>query len=201
MTNIDQLLQDDDLLIQMAAGDKGAFSVLYHRYWETLFVTAGNVLRSKDDAADVVQEVFLNIWNKRHELVITGSFLAYLKASTRNRAINFIEKNITRRDYLAMLTETEVESLSTSPEAQLQLKELQTVIHTTVQQLPPKMQEVYLMSRHQHLSHQEIADHLGISAKTVKKHIQLALQAIRKALDTLPGSLTHLLVIIFLKNY
>ncbi len=184
---------DQALLKAMAADDREAFTMLYRRYWEDLFATAARVLRSKEEAADVVQDVFLSFWNRRHELDINGPVAAYLRTSARYKAIHYIEKNITRRDYLAMLTETEVSRLVGSPELQVQLKELQSAIHKAVVQMPPKMQEVYRLSREQHLPHKEIAEQLGISDETVKKHIQHALQAIRKAIGDVPGSLTLLL--------
>jgi RNA polymerase sigma-19 factor, ECF subfamily len=165
----------------MADDDKDAFTMLYRRYWEQLFETAAKALRSKDDAADLVQDVFLSIWNRKHELNITGSLAAYLQTSVKYKAINYIEKNITRRDYLALLTEMLVTYQPPDAESQLQIKELQRVIQTAVDQMPNKMREVYLLSRQQHLSHKEIAERLGISDETVKKHIQHALQLIKTA--------------------
>jgi RNA polymerase sigma-70 factor (ECF subfamily) len=172
---------DGVLLLQMAEEDEAAFTALYRRYWEQLFVTAAKVLRGKEEASDVVQDVFLSLWNRRRELVITGSVAAYLQTSVRYKAIHYIEKNIIRRDYLALLTDTAVNIMPT-PETQLQLKEVQAVIQNIVTQMPPKMREVYQLSRQQHLTHNEIAARLGISAETVKKHIQHALQLIKTAL-------------------
>jgi len=166
----------------MSTDDQEAFTILYRRYWEDLFVTAAKVLRGKEEAADVVQDVFLSLWNRRHELNIEGSLAAYLQTSVRYKAIHYIEKNITRRDFLSMLTDVAVNTLPPSAEIWLQLKEVQQAIHNTVARMPPKMQEVYCLSRQEHLSHKEIADRLGISVETVKKHIQHALQLIKTAL-------------------
>jgi RNA polymerase sigma-70 factor (ECF subfamily) len=174
---------DETLLVRMSEDDEAAFSEIYNRYWESLFITAAKVLRGKEEAADVVQDVFLSLWNRRKEIKITGSLNSYLQTSARYKAIHYIEKNITRRDYLSLLTETSAQLLPT-PELQLQLKEVQTVIHDTVNQMPPKMREVYQLSRQEHLSHQEIAERLGISTETVKKHIQHALQLIKESLGT-----------------
>lgn len=177
------LLHTDETLLSLVAdGDKDAFTMLYRRYWQSLFTSAARALRSKTDAADLVQDIFLSIWNRRHELHITGSLAAYLQTSVKYSVIKFVEKNITRRDYLVLLTEMLVHYQPPDVESQLQIKEMQTVIQSAVEQMPNKMREVYQLSRQHHLSHKEIADRLGISDETVKKHIQHALQIIKTAI-------------------
>lgn len=166
----------------MAEGDTDAFATIYDHYWESLFLTAVKTLRSKEDAADVVQDVFLSLWNRRGEIAIEGSPGAYLQTSVRYKAIHYIEKNITRRDYLAMLTETAVTNLEASAEIKLQLKQVQEAIHAVIEQMPPKMKQVYQLSRQENLTHKEIAARLGISDETVKKHIQHALQLIKSTI-------------------
>ena len=173
---------DETLLDLVAGGDKEAFTMLYRRYWQPLFASAARALRSKTDAADLVQDIFLSIWNRRHELNITGSLAAYLQTSVKYSVIKYIEKNITRRDYLVLITEMLVSYQPPDVESQLQIKELQNVIQSAVEQMPNKMREVYQLSRQHHLSHKEIADRLSISDETVKKHIQHALQIIKTAM-------------------
>jgi RNA polymerase sigma-70 factor (ECF subfamily) len=173
---------DEDLLLQMAADNQQAFTMLYRRYWSALFTTAVKVLRGRQEAEDVIQDVFLSLWNRRKELKIAGSLAAYLQVSIRYKAIHYIEKNITRRDYLALLTDVAINTLPASPEIQLQLKQVQETISDVVAKMPSKMQEVYRLSRHEQLSHKEIAEKMGISSETVKKHVQHALQLIKAAL-------------------
>jgi RNA polymerase sigma-70 factor (family 1) len=191
----------DEALVEMLSGDDAnAFTALYRRYWERLFLNAERVLRSGGDAGDVVQEVFTSVWNRRRELNITGSVLGYLQTSIKYTAIHFIEKNITRRDYLALLTRAETGSYAQDGEAIVQLKAVQTVIYKTVEQMPPKMKEVYLLSREEQLSHREIADRLQISPRTVKKHLQNALQLIRSAMANGSISLTTIITFLVLKK-
>ena len=174
---------DETLLSLVADGDKEAFTMLYRRYWESLFATAARALRSKAEAADLVQDIFLSIWNRRNDLRVTGSLAAYLQTSVRYKVIKYIEKNITRRDYLVLLTEVLVNYQPPDAESQLQIKELQHVIQSAVEQMPNKMREVYQLSRKHHLTHKEIAERLAISDETVKKHIQHALQIIKTAIS------------------
>jgi RNA polymerase sigma-70 factor (family 1) len=185
---------DESLLSLVADGDKQAFTMLYRRYWQSLFTTAAKALRSKTDAADLVQDIFLSIWNRRHELDVTGSLAAYLQTSVRYKVIKYVEKNITRRDYLSLLTDMLVHYQPPDAESQLQIKELQSVIQSAVDQMPHKMREVYQLSRQHHLSHKEIADRLGISDETVKKHIQHALQNIKTAIKQNAATFALLLI-------
>jgi RNA polymerase sigma-70 factor (ECF subfamily) len=175
---------DAKLLRRMADGDNQAFTTLYRRYWEGLFVTAAKALRSKEEAADVVQEVFLSLWKRRNEINVQGSLSAYLHTSVRYKCIHYIEKNINRRDYLDLLTEAAINISPVNPENNLQLKEMEEAINKTVLRMPAKMQEVYKLSRQQNLSHKEIADSMNISVETVKKHIQHALNLIRTDLPS-----------------
>ena len=188
-------IPDEQLLQQMAVGNRQAFTELYKRYWEDLFITAAKVLRGKEEAADVVQEVFLSLWNRRNELNIQGSLAAYLHTSVRYKCIHYIEKNITRRDYLVQLVEVSMSVFSPNAEINLQLKEMQQAINKTVAKMPPKMQEVYKLSRQEHLSYKEISDCMSISEETVKKHIQHALQLIKK--DIAPYTFIFIILIFF----
>ena len=140
---------DERLLQQISLNDRTAFTVLYRRYWEGLFITASKVLRGKEEAADVIQDVFLSFWNRRHEFNLQGSLSAYLHTSVRYKCIHYLEKNITRRDYLMLLTDAETNSASTDAESNLDLVEIQQTISKTVAKMPPKMQEVYKLSREQ----------------------------------------------------
>ena len=178
------MLQSDEQLLQrMAHSSRLAFTMLYRRYWGDLFITAAKALRGKEEAADVVQDIFLSLWNRRNELKLQGSLGAYLHTGVRYKCIHFIEKNITRRDYLLQLAEVP-SSNCLNAEIILQLKELQQTIKDTVAKMPPKMQEVYKLSRHEHLSYKEISEYMNISVETVKKHIRHALHLIRTNLPS-----------------
>lgn len=185
---------DERLLQLMAEGDKEAFAILYKRHWEDLFITAARALRGKNEAADVVQDVFLSIWKRKNELNLQGSLSAYLHTSVRYKCIHYIEKNITQRDYLARLAEMSVTASAPNAEMNLQVQETLRSINKAVAKMPPKMQEVYMLSRQECLSYKEIADLLGISVETVKKHIQHALQLIRQ--DMAPNIILFMIMVL-----
>ena len=173
---------DETLLRRMAGNDREAFTSLYRRYWEPLFIITVKVVRSKEDAADIVQEVFISLWTRRQELSPAGSLAAYLHASVKYKAIDYIEKDVTRHNYLKTLGDLEAASSLPSAEALLQTKDMQRLVQTTISNMPSRMREVYRLSRQEYLSHKEIGLRLGISEETAKKHIQHALQLIKTAL-------------------
>lgn len=187
---------DEQLLQQMADGQRQAFTLLYSRYWEDLYVTAAKALRSKEEAADVVQDVFLSLWTRRNDLNIHGSLAAYLHTSVRYICIHYIQKNITRRDYLVQFAEVLIGSTNPNAEINLRLKEIEQTVNKTIAMMPAKMQEVYKLSRHEHLSQKEIAENMCISVETVKKHIHHALHLIRK--DLLPYTFSVAILVFFL---
>ena len=188
---------DKELLERVSEDDSTAFTILYRRYWEEMFIVAAKALREKTDAADVIQDVFLSLWNRRHDLKIEGTLTNYLHTAVRYKAIHHIEKNVTRRDYLAVLADVSVNWLPPNAEVDLQLEELQKALSTVVTSMPPRMQQVYILSRQQQLSHKEIAEQLSVSVETVKKHIQHALQLIKAALQYLPSIASLLLSYFF----
>jgi RNA polymerase sigma-70 factor (family 1) len=196
MSNLlkDRVLDSDaELLCRMADDDQEAFTSVYRRHWEPLFITTVRVIGNKEDAEDIIQEIFTSLWNRRKVLNLTGPLAGYLQASVKYKAINYIERNITRRHYLAALNEAVKAGVPASPEVLLQVKEVQQLIQTVIENMPPKMREVFELSRSHYLSHKEIAARLGISEETVKKHIQHALQLFRSAMGKAPVSVPALL--------
>ncbi len=181
----------------MANDDQAAFTALYRRHWESLFVSAVKVIRSKEDAADIVQEIFMALWNRRHELSVKESFTAYLHTSVKYKAIHFIQKNATRRNYMAFIGELTEMSSSYSAEAILQTKQMEEALGAVIGRMPPKMREVFLMSRRESLSHKQIAAQLGISDETVKKHVHHALRLIKETFTETSMTLAFLAFIFF----
>jgi RNA polymerase sigma-70 factor (family 1) len=179
-------LEDDKLLLSQIRDDnKAAFTEIYSRYWDKIYEHAAKITRSSKDAEDIVQEVFCSLWKRRKELNITGSISAYLFTSARYISIRYIEKNITQHKYYQQLSEVMQQSITPLASNELEYKELEQKISGVITQLPPKMQEVYRMSRVEHLSHKEIAGKLNIAETTVKKQIGYALKLIRRGVAML----------------
>lgn len=196
MINPFSIYTDEQLLLSLREGEEGAFTEIYNRHWEQMALYVLKVIRSREEARDIVQEVFVSIWRRRQELVISSTLIAYLLRSVRNLSIRYIERNLNRYQFLDILTEHADHLTGQSAVNLIELKQLEDRVDKAVAALPPKMREVYLLSRQENLSYREIAQKLGIAETTVKKQVSNALKHIKNDLGGL--SATAVLYISFL---
>jgi RNA polymerase sigma-70 factor (ECF subfamily) len=180
-------LTDDALMQLLRNSDAAAFAEIYRRHWERLALQVLRVIHSREDARDIVQEVFVSIWKRRMEIELRGPLTGYLLKSVRNIAIRHIEKNITGNNYLQTLSDSIADEAD--PAGYCEYRELQHKLKQAVASLPPKMQEVYLLSRNEKMSYKEIADRLGIAENTVRKQLSNALKLLRASVSELTISL------------
>lgn len=172
----------DQELVQLLVGnDKNAFEQLYERHWFTLYQTAFYLLRDSDGSKDIVQDVFLWIWENRNTLKVEN-LKAYLQAAVRFKVANFIRAGNIRDSFFDDLAKVYPNPLCANSDEVAQFKELQRVIHEVILQLPEKCREVYLLSREKGLSNREIAARLGISVKTVEAQMTIALKRLRTSI-------------------
>lgn len=171
-------LSDKELLNQFRQGSKAAFEALYNRYFPRLYQHAFKMLKDQDEAQDIVQELFTSFWVKGKDLDLTANVSSYLYAATRNRVLNLFEHNRVHDHYISSLGEF-LSYVEVSVDELVIEKELAEIIEGEVRQMPPKMREIFELSRKEDLSHKEIADYLEISDKTVKKQISNALKILR----------------------
>ncbi len=170
---------DFDLIGKISRGDRQAFQVLFHRYYKVLLAIAINILKDVALAKDVTQEVFLSIWKKRSSLNIHSSVEAFLKRSVINRSLNQIKA---RKHFVP---EGPSEDLPDHQNAALQLesKDLEKIIETTLATLPERCRLIFILRRIEGLSHKEIAEKLHISPKTVENQMTKALKVLKNAIQ------------------
>ncbi|WP_207420290.1 RNA polymerase sigma factor [Desertivirga brevis] len=171
-------LSDKEIFEQLKKADRTAFSEIYERYWGILFRHARRMLQDDNEAKDLVQDVFATLWAGAPEITLTSSLSAYLYASVRNKVFNLIERGKVKQNYQASLENFILAGEYTTDNAILE-KELARRIEAEIKLLPPKMREVFELSRKHHLSYREIAWELKISENTVKKQINKALTSLR----------------------
>lgn len=177
-----QTYSEPQLLCLLKKGDHAAFTEIYERFWEVLADTAYQRLHSHEDAEEVVQEVFVSLYIRRLEISPKTTLIAYLKTALKYRVIDAYRlQQMHYKNISNIIEENCIPDLQ--PDAQLNLKNLQQELLFSVGKLPPKCQEVFTKSRFEHLSHQAIADTMGISISTVKKHLNKAIQILRKELS------------------
>ncbi len=172
-------LTDKELIV---TDTEKAFRVLYERYWQELLRNAMLRLGNFAEAEDAVQEVFISFWKNRHYITIDTDASAYLFGALKFCIIKKIniaaKKGIhTTLDVAALndvvFTETEL----------LHFKELENIIIKAVDTLPPRMKEIYELSRKEYLNIHEIAEKLQLSDQTVKNNLTEALKRLKVKLS------------------
>lgn len=164
----------------MAADDEQAFAGLYDRYWEPLHAQACRKLRCPHEAEEIVQDLFVALWHKRHTAVIQ-QLEAYLFAALKYRIIDNIRAQLVRKDYAA--TSAPRASLPDhGTEHAVAAADLSAALAASVGSLPGHAREVFRLSRLEHRSVPEIAAQLQVSPKTVEYHLARSLRLLRSHL-------------------
>lgn len=172
-------LIDSELVELLKLGDKTAFSEIYRRYRTLLIIHVNNMVREQDYAQDVVHEVFTWIYQNAQTMQIKSTLAAYLYTAVRNKVLTAIAKKKTRVNYLTSIAEYKLPA-GKSTDQNVLLKELTDIIESEIDKMPPRMKEIFELSRKEYLPHKEIAELLGISENTVNVQIQRAIKALRK---------------------
>jgi len=171
---------DDEIIKGLKASDKRALTRLYNSFWKTLYVSSYNLLKDKEVCEEIIQDVFIDLWNKRKELEIKVSLKSYLYACVRYKAFAQFRSNKVMR--VELFEELDKRLQYANPETKMMHKELKQHVKFVVESLPEKCKRVYKLSRNEQLSHKEIAEKLDISIKTVENHITNALRVLRLSL-------------------
>ena len=173
-------------------GDAAAFDAIFTAYADALCGFVYTYLRSHDEAQEVVQDLFLWIWEHRAEWEVPGSLRKYLFKSARNRAISHLRHRRVERELAERLTRqaerAASEGTSPRPDDQLCADELASVIDRAVGQLSERCREVFILNRRQGFSYAEVADLLDISTKTVEIHMGRAFTTIREHIAAWRGT-------------
>jgi len=178
---------DAELWEAICNNDKKAFDVLFERYWTAIYNTAFAYLKDGDAASEIVHDIFLNIWQKRHQYEI-NSFKTYLTTAARYHVFKVLkarkaENIVFVEDY------TQLDSLNKADNKgseNIQTQELKAEIEASLTQLPKRCREIFSLSRSSELSNDEIAEKLNISKRTVENQLTVALQYLRSVLKFLP---------------
>lgn len=175
--------------------DKPTFERLFKEYFAPLSYYAAKFLPGIETAKEIVHDVFINFWEKRESIDLNKSVKSYLYTSVHNRCLNFIRDNkkFNRDEYiLEAHSETNWQNSDILIEAEIKAK-----INETLNQLPGKCKQVFIMNRYEGLKYREIAEQLGISVKTVEVQMSKALKLFRKNLEEY---ITVLLVFLLLNK-
>lgn len=169
------------VLQKLANDDKKALEELFNYYYPRLYNFSKSFLKLEEGIEDILQEVFIKIWNNRSNINNPATFNPFIFTVTRNLLLNELRSRLNNQK-----VKEKVRKLSLSEEyssfEKLEYSELQLIVDQIVSNLPEKQQEVFSLSRTKGLSHKEIAEKLDISTKTVEYHIGQSIATIKSKL-------------------
>lgn len=170
----------DHALLELASKDnQHAFDALYLRHWEDMYKTAFIILKDAEPCKDIVQDIFIWLWEHRQTLQVLN-LKAYLRAAVKFKIANYIRSGNVRESFFTELANRSF-SLHTSPFDLIEFKQFKAIVRQAIDNLPDKCREIYQLSREKELTNQEIAEKLHISVKTVENQMTIALHRVRKA--------------------
>ncbi len=168
---------DTELYDLLKSGNKSALDEIYKRFHGILYIHAYRRLPDREEVRDIIQEIFIYLWNNKETLEIS-SLSAYLYTSVRSRVLNVYRNNKVRDRYVQSLQDFIAIGEDTIEE-KIREKELTVLIEKEVSSLPPQMRLIFEMSRFQDKTHKEIAEELAISPQTVRTQVRNALRILR----------------------
>lgn len=175
-----------ELVNALKNGDTHSFELLFKSHYSRLCNYSFGIVKQHEVAEDIVKDFFVKLWENRAELDIRTSLFSYMMRSVYNRSINHLQRHKPKEVYIddhvgAKLMLEIVEEIE-HPLSKLYVSEVQDVLSETLEKLPGRCREIFVMSRNEGLSHKEIAHRLDISENTVKVQVYNALLVIKKAL-------------------
>jgi RNA polymerase sigma-70 factor (family 1) len=192
---------DHHLLSALQKGDEAAFRVLYEKYWADVYTTVYRRIGDEDDAKDIVQNIFMNVWFMRESILAEDSLAPWLKVAARTKSISYFKKKMT--ELHRNFSFHQEQSDSNSPELNFEVKELESVFDREIARMPEIMRNSFLLSRRENKSIREIAAELSLSEQTIKNNISQALARLRKKsirFYTEPVNLVWIIILVLTKN-
>lgn len=169
--------------LNLASLDIREFESLFQQHYQWLCLLCFRITRNWSEAEDLVQEFFARCWQKRDSIVIRESWKAFAARSVKNAALNQLQKDNIRHKH-ENAAQSDTEFLQENAEAETADEQRYLNLINAINQLPEQRRKVFLLSRSPDLRYTDIAELLGISVNTVKMHVRLSYQELRKVLES-----------------
>jgi RNA polymerase sigma-70 factor (ECF subfamily) len=175
-------LSDVELIALLKEDDELAYAEIFKRYAEILLRHAFRLLADREEANDVVQDVFMVLWQKRSSMEIKSSPFSYLYSAVRNRIFDLLSHKKIALRYAESISAFMIEGYNITDDL-VRERELAKLIQREIDALPQRMREVFLLNKKEGLSYIEIADQLSISSQTAKQQVYKALKILKPKID------------------
>lgn len=172
-----------ELVRLLKKGDMAAFDAIYNKYCHKLHEFVFMYLKQEEDAEEIVQEVFVKIWESRGKIDVYLSFESFLFTIAYNATMSLLRKRVSEtksKEYLKSLQKIDTNNQIID---EIQYKELDQKVKSLLERLTPRQKEIYHLSREEGLTHEEIAQRLNISESTVNNHLVKILKYLKTQLD------------------
>ena len=177
MSSSDITVSEMQLIENLIQGDRGSFTVIYKKYWYKLFLIASRRLNDKNISEELVQEIFVQLWEKRGSLKIQ-SLENYLARAIKYAVIDHIRAQIVKDNYISYY-KTFLDQEESETENQVAVNDMTFFMEKGLKSLPEKSQEIFRLSRMENWPVTKIATHLQLSEKGVEYHITKSLKTLR----------------------
>ena len=171
-----------ETIVALKSGDHAAFEKIFVSYFDKVKCFISGLVKSKDEAEEIVQDIFMQLWINRDLIDTQKSFSTYLYTIARNKAFNHLKKRMVRDSYAVDVGSTAAASLSANAKDTLLAVEMELLIEMVVRKMPERRQEIYRLSRDKGLSNDEISARLNISKKTIENQLSLTLKEIKSGI-------------------
>lgn len=170
------------LLAQLAKGDHASYQKLFYTYYSDLCRFCIRYVRIHEVSEEIVQDVFIYLWEKREVINISISFKSYLYTAVRNKSINYLKLQLPKDQVKEDIDNFEIAG-TYNVESEITFKELSQKVNEAIDSLPTKCKAIFILSRESGHTYREIAEKLGISIKTVENQMVIALRKLREHLS------------------
>lgn len=172
-----------ELIKLLNKGNMLAFDIIYKKYSRRLYHFVFRYVKQEMDAEEIVQEVFVKVWKSRDSINIYSSFESFLFTIAHNATVNLLKKRATEQKYVDHVKSLQYVNDTYELTDEIHYKELLHKFQGLLDELSPRQQEIFKLSREEGLSHKEIAEKLGISTNTVKNHLVTTLSFLKSNFD------------------
>lgn len=176
-------MKNDDTLLfsKISKGNKAAFDALFKKYYAQLVRFAIGYVHDGSTSEELVQDVFVKIWENAPRLTISTSVLAYFYGSVRNHCLNYIKHEGIKRKYETEQAQKSGQETANSADS-VNLPVFRQLLNNAIKNLPGKCREIFEMAKFEGLSYEEISNYLEVSVKTVENQMGIALKKLREAM-------------------